>query len=304
MSILKDLLGTSRAPLDRAEPRLAECPYEGSVDRALWGGLHADRLGFAFGAGYGSALRRLFAHAGAPLPEGKLCLAVTEAGGGHPRAMNTTLREENGVFLVRGEKSFATLASRSDAMLVVASRGDASDGKKQLVVVQIPRDAKGVTIEDRPPTPFAPEIPHAIVRFEDVAVASSAVLPGDGYEVWVKPFRTIEDTHVLAALVGYLAGVARAYGFDRSVLAELVAHAAGLIDVGARDPSDPVTHVLLAGLFSSVRKLAASLDGQWHHAVAAEERERWLRDMPLLLVAENARTKRTENAFASLSPRS
>jgi len=115
------------------------------------------------------------------------------------------------------------------------------------------------------------------------------------------PFRTIEDTHVLAATVGYLAGVARAYGFDRNVLAELVAHAASLTDIGARGPSDPVTHVLLAGVFGSARKLAASLDSEWHHKVTAEERERWLRDMPILLIAENARTKRTENAFATLA---
>jgi acyl-CoA dehydrogenase len=299
VTILKDLVG---APLDRGEPRLSECPYEGSVDRALWGGVHADRLGFAFAAGYVSALRRLFAHAGATLPEGKVCLAVTESGGGHPRAIETTLREESGVFLVRGEKSFATLASRSDVMLVVASRGKTDDGKKQLVVVCVPRDAKGVSIEDRPAMPFAPEIPHAVVRFDDVAIASSAILPGDGYETWVKPFRTIEDTHVLAATVGYLAGVARAYGFERNVLSELVAYAAGLTDVGARDPSDAVTHVLLAGIFSGARKLAASLDSEWHHKATAEERERWLRDMPLLLVAENARTKRTENAFATLAP--
>ena len=299
MSILKDL---ASAALDRGEPRLAECPYEGSVDRALWGGLHADRLGFAFAAGYGSALRRLSTHAGAAIPDGNVCLAVTESGGGHPRAIHTTLREQDGVLLVRGEKTFATLASRSDSMLVVASRGkNESSGRNELVVIRIPRDAKGVTIEDRPPLPFAPEIPHAVVRFDDVAIASSAILPGDGYEVWVKPFRTIEDTHVLAATIGYLAGVARNYDFDRVVLAELVAHAAGLTDVGARDPSNPVTHVLLAGIFSSARKLAASLDADWHHKVTAEERERWLRDLPLLLVAENARTKRTENAFAALT---
>jgi acyl-CoA dehydrogenase len=298
VSILKHLAAAS---LDRGEPRLSDCPYEASVDRALWGGLRSDRLGFAFGAGYGSALRRLFAHAGATMPDGTVCLAVTESGGGHPRSIHTTLREENGVFLVRGEKTFATLASQSDAMLVVASRGKTDDGKNQLVVIQIPRDAKGVTVEDRAAMPFAPEIPHAVVRFDDVAVASSAVLPGDGYEVWVKPFRTIEDAHVLAATVGYLAGVARAFDFDRNVLAELLAHAAGLRDIAARDPNDPIAHVLLAGLFSSIRKLAASLDSEWHHKVADDERDRWLRDLPLLLVAENARTKRTENAFAALT---
>ena len=74
MSILKDLVAS---PLDRAIPRMEKCPYEGSVERALWGGLHADRLGHAFAAGYGSALRHLFAHAGAELPSGTVCLACS-----------------------------------------------------------------------------------------------------------------------------------------------------------------------------------------------------------------------------------
>lgn len=300
VSILTDLVA---APLDeRGTPRMSDCPHEGSVDRALWGGLHADRLGHAFGAGYASALRRLFDHAGASLPSGTVCLAATESGGAHPRAIATTLRDENGTFLIRGEKTFATLASRSDELLVVASRGASPDGKNALVIVRVPRDAAGLTIEDRPATAFAPEIPHSIVRLDDVAVPSSAVLPGDGYDVWLKPFRTIEDTHVLASTVGYLAGATRVFGWDRNVLAELVTHAATLAAIGARDPSDAVTHVVLAGVFSSARKLAASLDSDWKRAEPAE-RERWLRDLPLLLLAENARTKRTENAFVTLSRR-
>src|SRR5262245_56585618 len=133
-------------------PRMASCPHEGTVERALWGGLQSDRLGYAFVAGYGSALRRLFLHAGAPIPARKVCLAATEAGGGHPRAIETTLREDNGAFLLRGQKTFATLASVSDELLVVASRGQSDDGKKQLVIVRVARDAKGLTIEDRAPT--------------------------------------------------------------------------------------------------------------------------------------------------------
>jgi hypothetical protein len=298
VSILKDLVSST---LDRGTPRLEECPHEGTVERALWGGLHADRLGLAFAAGYRSALRSLFARAGVPLPAGNVCLAATETGGAHPRAIETTLRDADGTLVLNGKKSFATLASMSDELLIVASRGKSDDGKNRLAIVRVARDAKGLTIEDRPPTSFAPEIPHAIVKLDDVTVAASAVLPGDGYDVWLKPFRTIEDIHVLASTVGYLAGVARAYDFDRLVLAELVTHAASLLDVGARDASDAVTHVVLAGVFSSARKLAASLDGEWREKASAEERERWLRDMPLLLVAENARAKRTETAFALLT---
>ncbi len=279
--------------------RLAQCPFKGSVERALWAGFHADRLGFAFAGGYDAALRRLFEHAQVPLPAGHVCLAASESGGAHPRAIQTRLDKEGGALVLRGEKTFATLASASDELLVVASRGHTPDGKNRLRIVRVPRSAGGVTIEDRPPTPFAPEIPHAMVRLTDVVVDDSAVLPGDGYDVWIKPFRTIEDTHVLAATTGYLAGAARAYGWDRNVLSELVSTGLLLVDVCARDPSAPLTHVALAGVLASSRRLVASLEGEWAKA-SDEERARWQRDLPLMLVAENARAKRLEKALATL----
>lgn len=295
---LKRGSSTGEETLAKFFSRLAQCPWTGSVERALWAGFHADRLGFAFAGGYGAALRRLFEHAQVPLPGGVVCLAASETGGAHPRAIATRLDKEGGALVLRGEKTFATLASAADELLVVASRGQTPDGKNRLRVVRVPRGARGVTVEDRPPMPFAPEIPHAIVRFADVIVEDSSVLPGDGYDVWLKPFRTIEDTHVLASTIGYLAGAARAHGWDRAVLAELVSTGLSLVDIGARDPSAPLTHVALAGLFSGARRLVASLDAEWAKA-GAEERERWQRDLPLMLVAENARAKRLEKAFAA-----
>lgn len=305
MNVFFHLLGAPapRGPFDSIGAffaRLATCPLEGHVERALWGGFHADRLGYAFAAGYEAALGRLFEHAGAPRPAGAVSLAATEPGGAHPRAIATRLEPEGSSFVLRGQKTFATLASAADELLVVASRGTTPDGKNDLRVVRVRRDAPGVVVADRPPIPYAPEIPHAVVTLDGVAVDAAAVLPGDGYTAWLKPFRTIEDVHVLAGVVGYLAGVARAHAWDRAILAELVSLGVSLVDVGARDPSAPLTHVTLAGLFSSARRLVASLEDPWRAADAAE-RERWQRDLPLMLVAENARTKRTETAFAALS---
>lgn len=308
MNVFSYLLGaplkrgssTGEETLARFSSRLAQCPFSGNVERALWGGFHADRLGFAFAAGYGAAVRRLFEHGEVAPPSGAVCLAATETGGAHPRAIATRLDKEGGALVLRGEKTFATLASVADELLVVASRGVGPEGRNRLRVVRVPRGARGLVIEDRPRTAFAPEIPHAVVRLTDVVVDERAVLPGDGYEKWLKPFRTIEDTHVLASTVGYLAGAARAYGWDRDVLAELVGIGLSLVDVGARDPSAPLTHVALAGLFSGARRLVASLESEWQKA-SAEERDRWQRDLPLLAIAENARTRRTEKALATLS---
>lgn len=290
---------------------LAHCPFTGTIERALWAGFHADRLGWAFVGGYTAALARLFEHAletqGAkadrPLSP-RVCLAATEAGGGHPRMIQTRLDKRGGALVLDGEKTFATLASASDELLVVASRGLGADGKNRLRVVRVKPNAPGVTITPREETPFTPEIPHAKVTLKGVVVEDADVLPGDGYLHWVKPFRSIEDTHVLAATVGYLAGAARANGFSQGALAECVSLGLSLVDVGARDPSSPLTHVVLAGLFASARRFVGALGDEWARAPesVAEERARWQRDMALLLVAENARTKRTEAAFASFRP--
>jgi acyl-CoA dehydrogenase len=296
--------------------QLPKCSFTGQMERALWGGFHADRLGYAFVAGYSAALARLLEHVarlhpttgGRPFTErplpAKLSLCATETGGGHPRAIATRLDKQGGALVLNGEKTFATLATMADELLVVASRGLEADGKNRLRLVRVNPTAPGVTVTPRAETPFTPEIPHAIVRFADVVIENEDVLPGDGYEQWLKPFRTIEDTHVMASTIGYLQGAARAHGFSRDVMAELVSTSLALIDVGARDPDAPLTHIVLAGVLGGARRLMGSLDGEWEKATAnggADERERWHRDRPILQIADGVRGKRTEAAWGRLS---
>jgi acyl-CoA dehydrogenase len=289
--------------------RLRECPFEAPLPRALWGGFHADRLGFAFFAGYWAALDQLMRHAAAsqglpspfPVPRlaERICLAATERGGGHPRAIATRLEERGGALLVTGEKTFATLASAADELLVVATRGEGDDGRPRLCLVRVRPLAAGVTVRDRDPLPFAPEVPHASVILADAPVAREDVLPGDGYLHYLKPFRTIEDTHVLAATVGLLLGVCRAHGFERDVTLELVSLAAALLDVAAEDATSPRVHLVLAGLFATARRLIGALAPAFE-TIDREERARWERDQPLLHTAESARTKRTEAALRAV----
>lgn len=296
--------------LDRWLSVVRTCPFTGSVERALWGGFHADRLGYAFAAGYGAALARLFEHAAraqplstpiaAPDPRSLTVLAATESGGAHPRAIATTLDKQGGALVLRGEKTFVTLAPVADQLLVVASRGVGEGGKNRLRVVRVRRGAPGVRVEPRPETPFAPEIPHAVVRFDGCVVEDRDVLPGDGYELWLKPFRTVEDVHVLGSTVGYLLGLARASDWPRAIVTELAALALALVDLAARDAAAPLTHLLLAGTFGSARRLVDALEPHWATA-SADERARWERDRPLLVVAENVRAKRTETAWGAIS---
>lgn len=286
---------------------LLTCPFSGQVERALWAGFHADRIAYAFVGGYAAALARLVDRAGGESGSTpgrafpvRLSLCATEIGGAHPRRIATRLDKQGGALVLNGEKTFATLATEAEELLVVASRGLEADGRNRLRLVRVKPKAKGVEIIAKDTLPFAPELPHAVVRFVDVVVENENVLPGDGYDDYLKPFRTIEDTHVLAATVGYLLGAARAYGFDRGIVAELVSLSLSLIDVGARDPAAPLTHIILAGIFGAARRLAASLGPSWDRATE-EERARWHRDQLILTVADGARAQRTATAWRALT---
>ena len=286
---------------------LTTCPFNGPVERALWAGFHADRIAYAFVGGYWAALARLLDHAaresggapGRPVPA-RLSLCATEKGGAHPRNIATRLDAQGGAFVLNGEKTFATLASAADELLVVASRGLEADGRNRLCLVRVKPTAKGVEIVTKAPLPFAPELPHAVVRLVDVGVDDGDVLPGDGYDRYLKPFRTLEDTHVLAATVGYLLGVARANGFDQGIVTELVGLSASLLEVGARDPALPLTHLILAGAFVTARRLTAALGPEWDRA-PEDERARWHRDQPILMVADVVRAQRTATAWKALT---
>lgn len=258
--------------------------------RALAAGFRADRLGYAFLGGYEAALARLVA----PRPHGRACLAATEENGAHPRAIQTRLARDGDAWTLTGEKTFATLATESELIYVVASEGE-RDGRNALRVACVRADAAGVVIEPRPQVPFAPEIPHARVTLVGARVGDGDLLPGDGYTAYLKPFRTIEDTHVFLSVLGFLIRVARVIARE-DVVGPLAVHARALLPIASADPSDPATHLALAGIIDAVRAELPSFPWASAHE---STRARWARDEPLLWVAESARKKRTEAALAS-----
>src|SRR5690606_7432797 len=121
------------------------------------------------------------------------------------------------------------------------------DGKNRLCAVRVPTTAPGVRITAST-APFVPEIPHAEVTLDRVTISAEQLLPGDGYDDYLKPFRTIEDVHVHAALLGYLIGVARRIGAPRELVERLLANALAVRAVARADARSPATHVALAGV--------------------------------------------------------
>jgi acyl-CoA dehydrogenase len=262
-----------------------------TIDRALIAGAVSDRLGFAFAGGYREALRALV-----PGLRGvAAALCATEEGGPHPRAIKSTLTRVHDGYVLNGKKKWATAASDASILLVIASTGE-RDGKNQLAMVSVRTGATGVVLVPAT-SPFVPEIPHAEVAFHEVAISDADLHAGDGYEDYLKPFRTVEDLHVHAALLGYLIGVSRRHGFARDVMPGLLASAAMIRALGAADVRSEVTHLALGGAIDQVGRLVATIDDRW---TAGDEQARWQRDRMLLKVAGSARTARLARAIERL----
>ncbi len=258
--------------------------FASSIDRAAAGGFVADRLGYAFLAGYRAALAAL----DPALSRASLC--ATEEGGAHPRAIKTTLAERDGALFLDGHKTFATLASAADVLLVVASRGIGEDGRNRLQIARIPANREGIAIRDRDPIPFAPEIPHARVTFTNVRVEKNEAWEGDGYARVLKPFRTIEDMHVCAAWLGYVVRLTRSS--SQRTCERALACIAALRGLPS-DPSAPASHIALAGVLAEAVRVA--------EAVSTPD-PRWTRDLPLLAVAQTARELRRDAAWGRIVP--
>jgi acyl-CoA dehydrogenase len=274
---------------------------ERPVDRAIAGGAAADRLGFAFAAGYAAAL-----HALVPgLDAGTLAsLAATEDGGAHPKAIRTALTRagaegSGGGWHLTGVKRWVTLAGRQ--LFVLAAAGLLPDGRSRLVLVRIPGDRTGVRFVPLPPAPFVPEIPHAEVHLEQVPVSDAEILPGDGWERWVKPFRTVEDIHVHAALLAFLGATGARAGWPRSLREQMVSGLIALQGLALADPSSPVTHVALGGAIGQARQLVDATAPYWS-SVPEPVRQAWERDRSLLEVAGKARALRLDRAWERLPP--
>lgn len=295
--VLARVLSAPRgAPIDdahgwRARHLDAAAGVTGSVARAIAGGAACDRAGGAFASGYVEALRKMVPAVG----DRAVALAATEAGGAHPRAIATRLERHGDDLLLDGEKRFVTLAGACDAAIVIASEGE-REGKNRLAAVLVPLDRAGVACAPVPPTPFAPEVPHSVVTFRAVVVTPDERLPGDGYDDYLKPFRTVEDIHVMAALTAWVATVWRATGRAASDhVEELAALALAFVELGELGPGAATTHRALAGALAAVDRALARGEALWQSA-DTDTQERWRRDRAILSVAGKVRALRLARA--------
>jgi hypothetical protein len=81
------------------------------------------------------------------------------------------------------------------------------------------------------------------------------LLAGDGWDAYVKPFRTLEDIYVLSAMTAWLYGVGQDSDWPQALQLRLLALLAGCAEVSRQAPNNPCGHVLLGGLFAQFEGL-------------------------------------------------
>lgn len=302
MSILDHLLTAPLAAAPIADlaawwvrHRAIRSDWGSRFDRAVAGGFAADRVGWAFASGYQEAL-------GALVPglddESVAALCVTEKNGNTPRAIEARLTPADDGFVLEGDKQWTTLGTASTTLFVAARVDAAGASRPALRVVRVASGAPGVTLSAMREAPFVPEIPHASVSFRGVRVAPDDVLPGDGYDRYVKPFRTIEDLHVNAALLGHAVRVLRASpdAEARGAIEDALGLVSALSALASDESGGAGAHLALAGTIRGVLRVLDELD---RRAAGREDDEatRWRRDRALVHVAAGARARRTERAW-------
>lgn len=267
------------------------------MHQAIIGGFVADRVGWAFASGYQAALRALFPDA----PGDRICaLCVTEADGNSPKAIRSTLTKTSDDWTLNGSKRWTTLGPQGALFFVAARDEAASLTRASIKIARVDSNARGLKIESMPATKFVPEVPHARLQFENLKVDESAILPGDGYDRYVKPFRTVEDIHVQAAVLSYLMREGQRLAWPQGWLERLSALLAALGKIADMPAAEAETHVALAGALAIGAGLIGETEEFWTRSAADPAAPRWRRDRELLNVASGAREQRTRRAWERL----
>lgn len=251
---------------------------------AVLGGQSVATPGLAFLVGYQAALRALWPSA----PQGLGAICATERQSLRPADLHTRI---DGLRL-NGQKDFVTAGEVAD-WLLVAARCDAEGEPARLTLTIVYPGEPGVRLHPLAQLPMMPEIGHSRLELNN---ALCERLAGDGWDAYVKPFRSLEDLYVLAASVAWLHGVGRDSAWPRGLMLQLVGLLGGCAEASRQGATQPATHVLLAGLFEQFALLQSSLtialqQGAPHWA------EAWNRASGLLDLAASARAKRLENAL-------
>lgn len=254
---------------------------------ACLGGHQAATPGLAFLAGYQAALRALWVEA----PPGLGALCASEGRQLRPAELQTRVAEGR----VSGRKGFVIAGEAAD-WLLVAAREEREGETPRLAMLQLAAGGQGVQLEQGPPLALVPDVPHARLVLQQ---APAVRLPGDGWDAYVKPFRSLEDLYVHSALVAWLLATAQRCGWPQGLQLRLLAVLASAAELARHTPGQPFSHLLLGGLLEQFAALGPALEEALEQG-PARWKQLWQRDRGIFELAAAARASRLEKAWRAL----
>ncbi|MGE8065675.1 acyl-CoA dehydrogenase family protein [Pseudomonas sp. NPDC089569] len=254
---------------------------------AVAGGRLMATPGLAFLMGYQAALRMLWPSA--PLSLGAMC--ATEQRSLRVADMQTRLQD----LRLTGRKDFVTAGDAAD-WLLIAARSEQQGEAPRLSLAVVYAGEPGVRVEPLPAIALMPDISHGRVHLDQ---AQCELLAGDGWDAYVKPFRTLEDTCVLSAMTAWLYGVGQDSNWPQHLQLRLLALLAGCAEVSRQAPGSPSGHVLLGGLFAQFEALKTEVNQALAEGPSLWA-TMWQRDQAVMDLAAMARAKRLAKALVQI----
>jgi hypothetical protein len=113
---------------------------------------------------------------------------------------------------------------------------------------------------------------------------------------YVKPFRTIEDIHVFAAVLGFLFRIGTQFNWPQPIQSQTLSHLLTVRTLSQQPFLAPETHIALGGLLDQLHQFIERLESHWT-SVDESIQKMWQRDRALLNIANSVRVKRLDTAW-------
>ncbi|NVK37044.1 MAG: hypothetical protein HWE18_03885 [Gammaproteobacteria bacterium] len=251
-------------------------------------GLRCANLSQAFALAYRCALQTL-------LPSLDkthwAAMCVTESQGNHPKQLQTYLDDNQQVF---GHKSFVTMAGLAEQLILIVKQGDNPE-RPELKAMKVLTQQANVKVTKMPAMKMLQDVPHGTI---ELSGAVGEILEGDGHADFSKPFRTLEDAHVLVACSAMIMRQAK----EAALPSDIMQKALGVIAIvkGMSAMTYPWQHLQLAEAFELFEALCNKFE-EVLSACSQEFSQQWLLDKALFKIAGKARLARAEKAKQAIA---
>lgn len=257
-------------------------------DKAIFGGFSCQQFSFAFMAGYQAALAHMFPTIA---PNQLKALCVSEEKGGHPKAIQTTLINNQ----LNGLKTYITAGSDVEHLLVLCKTDEIVDGRLLLKMVHLPKSTDKLDIIDFELS-FMKEVKHGKLSMKDIPIAENQILTGDGFSDYTKPFRTLEDICVSAAYHAMLLRQAIDYKWDDHLRDRLLLNIYTLKNLLSLPLLATETHLLLAANEANFESLLPTLEFNIKQTCSAAFKADWALNKKVISLGEKIKGIRLAKA--------